>query len=456
MKRYDSYKDSGVEWLGEIPEHWEIKKLNNQFEVNTGFTPSTNNSDYYENGTHDWLTITDLDSKYVSTSKTKLTDLAVEGRNKVPKGSLLYSFKLSVGKMAFVEKDVYTNEAIFAIYPDVNINLNYYYYLFGVILAHNSNKNIYGANILNQELIKASKLVVPESEEQTQIANFLDLKTAQIDDLISKKEKLIELLKEERTANINQAVTKGLDPNVPMKDSGIEWLGDIPEHWESWKISHAFEKIGSGTTPKSGNTKYHEEGTINWLNTGDLNNGVLYNCQKKITSAALEDYSSLKLYPKGSLVIAMYGATIGKTSLLEFETTTNQACCVFSESEKIDLRFLQHWFNGNKEHIINLAVGGGQPNISQDILKGIRIFCPSKIEQTQITNYLDCKTAQIDDLVSKKEKEIVLLNEYKTALISEVVTGKVDVRDEDVDIFKEASVSSYQADKKQTPEHHEE
>src|SRR5690554_1276041 len=145
------------------------------------------------------------------------------------------------------------------------------------------------------------------------------------------------------------------------KDSGFDWVGEVPSDWESWKISHAFSKIGSGTTPKSGEPIYHENGTINWLNTGDLNNGVLNSCAKKITPKALEDYSSLKIYPKGSLVIAMYGATIGKTSLLEFETTTNQACCVFSESDKIDIKFLQHWFNGNKEHIINLAIGGGQP-----------------------------------------------------------------------------------------------
>lgn len=206
------------------------------------------------------------------------------------------------------------------------------------------------------------------------------------------------------------------------KDSGEPWLGDVPSCWESWKISHAFTKVGSGTTPESGNPRYHKNGTINWLNTGDLNNGILHSCAKKITPEALEDYSSLKLYPKGSLVIAMYGATIGKTSLLDFETTTNQACCVFSESDEIDIKFLQHWFNGNKEHIINLAVGGGQPNISQDILKGLRIYCPTKEEQTQIANYLDHKTTQIDDLISKKEKLIELLKEERTAIINQAVT----------------------------------
>lgn len=210
------------------------------------------------------------------------------------------------------------------------------------------------------------------------------------------------------------------------KDSEIEWIGDIPSHWESWKISHAFNRIGSGTTPESGNPIYHENGTINWLNTGDLNDGVLDSCSKKITTKALDDYSSLKLFPTGSLVMAMYGATIGKTAILNFETTTNQACCVFCDSSIIDLKFLQYWFIGNKEQIINLAIGGGQPNISQNILKDIRVWCPDYSEQGSLTNFLDQKTTQIDHLITKKEQFIQLLEEERIAVINQAVTKGLD------------------------------
>ena len=210
------------------------------------------------------------------------------------------------------------------------------------------------------------------------------------------------------------------------KDSEIEWIGDVPSHWESWKISHAFNRIGSGTTPESGNPIYHENGTINWLNTGDLNDGVLYSCSKKITTKALDDYSSLKLFPTGSLVMAMYGATIGKTAILDFETTTNQACCVFCDSSIIDLKFLQYWFIGNKEQIINLAIGGGQPNISQNILKDIRVWCPDYSEQGSLTHFLDHKTTQIDHLISKKEHFIQLLEEERVAVINQAVTKGLD------------------------------
>ena len=210
------------------------------------------------------------------------------------------------------------------------------------------------------------------------------------------------------------------------KESGVDWIGEIPSHWESWKISHAFNRIGSGTTPESGNPIYHENGTINWLNTGDLNDGVLDFCSKKITHKALDDYSSLKLFPSGSLVMAMYGATIGKTAILNFETTTNQACCVFCNSSIIDLKFLQYWFIGNKEQIINLAIGGGQPNISQNILKDIRVWCPDFSEQVNLTRFLDHKTSQIDHLIAKKEQFIKLLEEERVAVINQAVTKGLD------------------------------
>jgi type I restriction enzyme S subunit len=210
------------------------------------------------------------------------------------------------------------------------------------------------------------------------------------------------------------------------KDSGIEWIGEIPENWEMWKISHAFKRIGSGTTPESGNPLYHENGTISWLNTGDLNDGILNSCNKKVTGKALEDFSSLKIFPAGSLVMAMYGATIGKTSIINFDTTTNQACCVFCAGEIIDVKFLQYWFIGNKEQIINLAIGGGQPNISQNILKDVRVCCPNFNEQQLISNYLDHKTNQVDTLISKKEQFISLLQEERTAVINQAVTKGLD------------------------------
>ena len=133
---------------------------------------------------------------------------------------------------------------------------------------------------------------------------------------------------------------ENIKPYNKYKSSGIAWLGDIPEHWERWKISRGVKNIGSGTTPSSGNKDFYENGTINWLNTGDFNNGILFKCKKKVTSKALQENSSLKLFPKGTLSIAMYGATIGKVCIIQFDATTNQACCNIVEGKFLIINFL--------------------------------------------------------------------------------------------------------------------
>ena len=213
-----------------------------------------------------------------------------------------------------------------------------------------------------------------------------------------------------------------IKPYEKYKDSGIPWLGEIPEHWQKWKISRGVKKIGSGTTPSSSNKDFYENGTINWLNTGDFNNGILYSCKKKVTAKALEENSALKLFRSGTLSIAMYGATIGKVCIIKFDATTNQACCNIEEGDIFSNKFLMYWFVGHKPQIVNLSYGGGQPNISQDVIKSLYVPCPKKSEQTAIANFLDYKTAKIDRFIFKKKQLIKLLNEQKAAIINDAVT----------------------------------
>lgn len=435
MKTYKTYKDSGVEWLGKIPEHWEVKRLKFLGDAIGGVTYSP--KDIVESEEEGTLV---LRSSNIQKGELYLEDNVyinskIQEKKTLRNGDILICSRN--GSRHLIGKNICIDErtegetfgAFMMIFRSENSKFLYQFFNSPIFKSQSGLFLTATINQLTSGTLNNFYIAIPKSlEEQTQIANFLNHKTAQLDTLIAKKVQLINLLQEERTAMINQAVTKGLDPNVPMKDSGIEWLGEIPEHWELWKIAHAFKNIGSGTTPQSGNPIYHENGTINWLNTGDLNDEELYSCNKKITQKAIEDYSSLKTYPKGSLVIAMYGATIGKTALLQFETTTNQACCVFGQSEIISVKFLQYWFKAKKEHIINLSIGGGQPNVSQQILKDIRLGCPDIQEQNLILSYLDNKNNEFDILSSKTQQEIELLKEYKTALISEVVTGKVDVR----------------------------
>ena len=212
-------------------------------------------------------------------------------------------------------------------------------------------------------------------------------------------------------------------PRYPdYKDSGVEWLGEVPGHWEVWKIAHAFALIGSGTTPRTDNREYYEDGDIPWVNTGDLNDGELDDCEKRITPLAIAQHTSLKTYPAGSVLIAMYGATIGKLAMLRFPATVNQACCVFAGQSEIVSKFMFFWFLGLRQQILSLATGGGQPNISQDILRTLRVACPNPPEQTQIAAFLDRETAKIDELVREQRRLMELLKEKRQAVISHAVT----------------------------------
>lgn len=210
------------------------------------------------------------------------------------------------------------------------------------------------------------------------------------------------------------------------KDSGVDWIGDIPAKWSLKKISHVFRNIGSGTTPLSGSDIYYKNGSINWLQTGDLNDGYIDETSKKITEKALRHYSTLKQYQKGSLVVAMYGATIGKVGILNIDTATNQACCVLGANLGVDIKYYFYMLQGFKADIIRMAYGGGQPNISQDTIKNLRLPFPDLSTQHEISKFLDQKTSEIDQAIAIKEKQIALLNERKQIVIQKAVTQGLD------------------------------
>ncbi len=275
---------------------------------------------------------------------------------------------------------------------------------------------------------KRLPVLVPSSTEQSKIHQYVESIHAQINKFIRNKRRLIELLKEQKQNVINQAVTRGLDPNVKLKPSGVEWIGDIPGHWEMRKITHLYRQIGSGTTPQSGNADYYD-GNIPWIISGDLTDGFLETTSKKVTDKAVQDYSTLKMYPEGSLVVAMYGATIGKVSLTSIRACTNQACCVLSNPRNdINNKFMLQLFLKIKPDLVRMGYGGGQPNISQDTIKGLRLPIPSIEEQGDIVTFIENETATIDYAITHAKREIELMREYRTRLISDVVTGQVDVR----------------------------
>ena len=436
--RYPDYRDSGVEWLGEVPGHWQLAKLKHLARFAGGGTPSRDNPNFW-GGSIPWVSPKDMKVARIETAEECITEEGLAGSSTglIPPGRVLMVVRSGILKhtipVAINAAEVALNQDMKAL--DFSAGACSAEFFFRWVQGLNDFLLLewakQGATVesIEHAYLAETLLPLPPAPEQAAIAAFLDRETAKIDALVAEQQNLIALLKEKHQALISHAVTKGLDPDVRMKDSGVAWLGEVPAHWEIWKIAHAFGCIGSGTTPPSNEPKWYDEGEIPWVTTGELRENLVTSTAKCVTREAVETFSSLRVHPTGSLVIAMYGATIGRLGVLGVDATTNQACCVLSSPKNLDVPFVFHWLSAFKDHLIDLyASGGGQPNINQEIVASLRIPAPSTEEQVRIVAALDQEVTQLQSLVDEAESTIALLQERRTALISAAVTGKIDVR----------------------------
>ena len=410
-QRYDSYKPSGIDWIGEIPSHWELLRMRFLCDMITGDKDTVNKVD---DGEYPF---------YVRSPQIeRINSYSFDGEAVLMAGDGVGAGKVvhyANGKFDFHQR-VYN----FHNFKGIKGILLYYYLktLFKYKIEEGGAKNT--VDSVRQPWLKDFPICVPPLAEQEVIAAWLDEKCGEIDAAISKVDRELELIDELKQSEISRVVTRGLNPDAPLRPSGIDWIEDIPNHWKIAKTSQLFQGIGSGTTPTSGNMRYYAQEGYNWLQTGDLNDGIIQETTKKITKLALQEFSSLRIYPKGSIVIAMYGATIGKLGKLAIETTTNQACCVLPSSSIVSQNYSFYAYKAGKQSLINSAYGGGQPNISQETIKSFKIPLPPLSEQQAIADYLDKKCAKIDGLKAKLVKKRETLKELRQTIISEVVTGK--------------------------------
>lgn len=279
---------------------------------------------------------------------------------------------------------------------------------------------------LTQQAMGSITLLTPPPLVQSRIADFLNRETAQIDAMIGKQEQLIGLLGERRSAVIAHAVTKGLNPDVPMTDTGVEWLGDVPAHWGVKRLSWMFGLISSGTTPAN-EDQLEEGGDHYWVTTSELRERPIRSTRRMVSSETVETLSPLKLYPPGTLLIAMYGATIGRLGMLEVHACTNQACCAFAEPQGVLPEFAMFALLAAREHLLVLASGGGQPNINQDKLRSLRVPVPPVAEQAVLVRHVERALDDMDLVVARAQESVALMRERRAALISDAVTGRLDI-----------------------------
>lgn len=430
-------KDSSVEWIGMIPDGWSIRKVKSLYSLQTGFTPDTKKETYYDENGYDWITIGDLNGSKTIPSSTK-AHISQEYIDKfapvpTPKGSLLYSFKLSVGQVAFADRDVFTNEAIASFFNDGRQNLNYLYYS-SCMIVENANDNIYGAKILNQELIKNAVVTVPPLSEQQRIADYLDTKCAAIDDVIAKTNESIEEYKKLKQAVITEAVTKGVRGKRPMKDSGVDWIGQIPKDWILQKLKYQIDYIESGVSVNAGQSEA-EDGQYGVLKTSSVSKQVFDVHENKNVNP--EEIERVECPVKANTIIVSRMNTpdlVGACGYVDKDYDNiflPDRLWQVHFQEKTCVKFVYYWLRSTnvRNYYSSLAVGtsSSMQNISQD--QFYHIFCPNfdKDEQQEIADYLDSKCAAIDSLISKKQQFIDELTAYKKSLIYEYVTGKKEV-----------------------------
>ena len=282
-----------------------------------------------------------------------------------------------------------------------------------------------GQKRIPDEWIRNFRVPIADLQKQRNIVDYLEVETARINTLIYKKRRLIELLSEHlrRFTVFHVAGERYNDLWSP----GPYWLGPVPRSWMPHKIAW-HKQTGSGTTPESGNPKYYDdlEG-IPWVTTSELRETSIREAGQRVTDEACSKYSALKVFPPGSILIAMYGATVGRLGVLEVPAVTNQACCAIFGAGPLNQRFLFWWLWAYREHIISMAYGAGQPNISQEVIRGLRIPAPEVKEQQEIVDRIEREADRVERSIAKLTEFVELLVERRQALITAVVTGEMSV-----------------------------
>ncbi len=428
---YPEYRDSGVDWLGEVPAEWDITKLKRVVDFTTGWTPPTGESRFFS-GENLWANISDLKAPQISDTEKQISDEAASDTRMpiVRAGSLLFSFKLSIGQVAFASTDMYTNEAIAAFSPDQGVDLGFAYYAFPLMIPRNAETNIYGAKLLSRDRIRNAAILLPPAKVQKSVADFLDRITADIDRLISEQQRLIGLLQEKRQAVISHAVTKGLNPDAPMKLSGVEWLGEVPAHWDVTRVGWTLTKISYGFT----NPMPTEDEGPYLLTANDIAMGfVRYDSARRTSGEAFSNLLTEKSRPKKGDILLTKDGTLGRVAIHDgSDACINQSVALLRpEVETASSEFLARLLMGGiyQARMIYEAGGTTIKHIYISRLAKMPIALPPQSEQEQIVSFLRESTARFDHAIDRCEASIDLLEQRRSALISAAVTGKIDVRD---------------------------
>lgn len=427
--RYDKYKDSGIAWIGEIPEHWDKNKIIRLFSIiGSGTTPKSSKEDNYI-GSVNWIQSGDINGGYIENCKNTISDTALKEYPtlKIYKAPFIIvaMYGASVGNISISNIDGCVNQAC-CVMNETKQNFKYLFYAMNSVKRYLIYKAEGGGQPnISQDKIKNTWMPIPPFEEQQSIATYLDQKCGEIDELITLQEEIITKLQSYKQSVITEAVTKGLDKNVPLKDSGIEWIGEIPEHWEIVDLKHLCKKITDGSHFSPQTT---DEGEFYITVSNVFEDKIHFENAHKIS---IKDFNTLISNgcqpPIGSILLTKDG-TVGRTAVVNDNNfVVLSSLAILSLKDKILAEYVKYVLDSDalQEPMKLLMAGSALRRITLNKIYTLKmIYAPSFHEQQSIADYLDQKCSEIDELISIKQQKIEKLKDYKKSLIFECVTGK--------------------------------
>ena len=435
--RYPAYKDSGVEWIGEVPEHWSVTPIKLIAQIVNGATPESGTASYWD-GNIAWFTPADLDNNYATTlfePRRRITykGLASCAARLTPLGSVVLSTRAPVGSVGVTAVESATNQGCRTLVPRSSVPPKL---IAETLIAARAEMVLRSNGTTFQELstdsLASLRVPLPPPAEQSAIAAAIDRETARLDALITKKTRFIELLKEKRSALITHAVTKGLDPTVKMKDSGVEWIGEVPEHWGVPPVKICYEvRLGKMLQPNAVTqadilVPYHRAQTVQWERIDDLAVDQMWASRADIERFSV-DIGDLLICEGGDVCrAAIVRALVGQN--LIFQNSLHRVRPKGRHGVEWVLRLMQHlrssgWIDVlcNKNTIVHFT---------SEKLGALACPLPPPSEQSAIAAFLDRETARIDALIAKVQRSTDLLKERRAAFITAAVTGQIDLRGE--------------------------
>jgi type I restriction enzyme S subunit len=426
LPAYPAYRDSGLPWLGQVPAHWTTVRVKDCFRIVNGATPRSDVPEYWD-GDVVWVTPADLsgaDGWHIATSQRSLSTAGLEAcaATIVPPGSIIVSTRAPIGSIGIAAVPLCTNQGCRALVPHPGSETRFHAY---ALTAFTPQLNLHGRGTtfleLSGDALGAFPVCAPPPAEQRAIAAFLDRECGKMDALVAEQERLIALLKEKRQAVISHAVTKGLDPTAPMKDSGVAWLGQVPAHWEVVRGRRIFVERDERS----------EDGDETLLTVSHLT-GVTPRAEKTVYMFEAETTEGYKLCHRGDLVINTLWAWMGAMGVASEPGIVSPAYHVYTPTAEVEpgyvnvlvrmgvfAREAERWSKGVWSSRLRLY--------PEEFLK-IEFPLPPLAEQQAITAFLDRECSKLDTLTTEAERAIALLKERRAALISAAVTGKIDVR----------------------------